>query len=102
MDTIATNVRVEHTQVVHWVRTTRACQAARAGRGAAAETGTLSPSRARRTAQQYTLLELIQAIADVTNDEREIVATVVHLLASGQVRLCGNFRDEPIELFLAS
>ena len=97
MDTTATTVRVEHTQVVHWVRTHRASRADQAGRALADEA-----RRARHAAAQYTLLELVQAIADVTDDEREIVATVIHLLASGQVRLCGNFRDEPIELILAS
>ena len=39
-----------------------------------------------------TLLELVQAIAQSTNDEREIIATVRHLLRSGRVRLIGNFR----------
>jgi hypothetical protein len=39
-----------------------------------------------------TLLELVQAIAQNTSDEREIIATVRHLLRSGRVRLIGNFR----------
>ena len=47
--------------------------------------------------RSLTLLELVQAIASVTDDEREIVATVAHLLRSGRVRLCGNFRGVPIE-----
>jgi len=38
-----------------------------------------------------TLLELVQAVCDVTNDDLEVVETVRHLLNSGQVRLCGNF-----------
>lgn len=41
---------------------------------------------------EVTLLELVQAICDETSDDREVVATVRHLLSSGQVRLCGNFR----------
>lgn len=41
---------------------------------------------------EVTLLELVQAICDETNDEHEVVETVRHLLVSGQVRLCGNFR----------
>ncbi len=41
---------------------------------------------------EWTLLELVQAICNETNDEREVVETVRHLLSSGQVRLCGNFR----------
>ncbi len=40
-----------------------------------------------------TLLELIAAIGDVTDDEQEILATVHYMLESGTVRLCGNFRD---------
>ena len=39
-----------------------------------------------------TLLELVRAIGEVTDDEREVVATVRHMLDSGRVRLCGNFR----------
>ena len=42
--------------------------------------------------QNVTLLELVQAICNETNDDREVVETVRHLLRSGQVRLCGNFR----------
>jgi len=47
-----------------------------------------------------TLLELVRAISEVTDDEREIVATVLHMLASGQARLCGNFRGSSVEDFL--
>ncbi len=43
-------------------------------------------------ASEVTLLELVQAICDETSDDREVVETVRHLLSSGQVRLCGNFR----------
>ena len=41
---------------------------------------------------EVTLLELVQAICDETSDDRKVVETVRHLLDSGQVRLCGNFR----------
>ena len=41
---------------------------------------------------EVTLLELVQAICNETSDDREVVETVRHLLSSGQVRLCGNFR----------
>jgi len=44
-----------------------------------------------------TLLELVQAIAQCTNDEREIIATVRHLLRSGRVRLTGNFRGRRLD-----
>ena len=39
-----------------------------------------------------TLLELVAAICDITDDEEEILATVHHMLESGSVRLCGNLR----------
>jgi hypothetical protein len=45
-----------------------------------------------RGSESTTLLDLVRAIGEVTDDEREIVATVRHLLLSGRVRLCGNFR----------
>ena len=41
---------------------------------------------------EVTLLELVQAICDEANDDCEVVETVRHLLHTGQVRLCGNFR----------
>ena len=44
-----------------------------------------------------TLLDVVRAIGEVTEDDREVVATVLHLLATGQIRLCGNFRDVPID-----
>ena len=50
------------------------------------------PLRQGRDSIDTTLLELVQAIAQSTNDEREIIATVRHLLRSGRVRLIGNFR----------
>ena len=47
--------------------------------------------------QAVTLLELVTAVTEVTSDEREMLATVLHLLQSGRVELCGTFRDEPID-----
>jgi hypothetical protein len=47
--------------------------------------------------RDLTLLELVRAVSEVTDDEREVVATVLYLLRSGHVRLCGNFRNVPIE-----
>jgi hypothetical protein len=49
--------------------------------------------------QAVTLLELVGAVCDVTEDDAEVVATVLHMLHSGQVRLCGNFRGVPIQRF---
>ena len=47
--------------------------------------------------RETTLLELVRAIGEVTHDEREVIAAVMHMLDSGHVRLCGNFRDVPID-----
>ncbi len=58
-------------------------------------------SRAGARTIECTLLELVEAIGEQTEDEREVVATVVHLLRSGRVRLCGNFRGVPIDTFLS-
>jgi hypothetical protein len=47
---------------------------------------------------QTTLLDLVTAVSDVANTEDEVIATVVHLVNSGAVRLCGNFRGARIDL----
>jgi hypothetical protein len=47
--------------------------------------------------EPVTLLELVDAVCDVTDDEREVVATVLHMLRSGAVKLCGNFRGAKID-----
>lgn len=41
---------------------------------------------------ESTLLDLVRAVSEETSDEREVVATVLHLLRSGRVRLVGSFR----------
>jgi len=41
---------------------------------------------------ESTLLDLVRAVTEQTADDREVVATVLHLLRSGRVRLAGNFR----------
>ena len=46
-----------------------------------------------------TLLELVRTIGEITDDDREIVATVQHMLETGKVRLTGNFRGLPPERF---
>jgi hypothetical protein len=46
-----------------------------------------------------TLLALVRAIGEVTRDDREVVATILHMLRNGEVRLCGNFRNHPVEDF---
>ena len=44
-----------------------------------------------------TLLALVQAVSEETLDDREVVATVLEMLRRGDVRLCGNFRNVPID-----
>jgi hypothetical protein len=41
---------------------------------------------------EATLLDLVRAVADETEDDGEVVATVLHLVRSGRVRLVGSFR----------
>ena len=42
---------------------------------------------------EVTLWELVWAVTEVADDEREVVATVAHMLTSGSVRVVGNPRD---------
>jgi hypothetical protein len=42
--------------------------------------------------QDITMLELVTAVSEYASGEAEVIATVVHLVNSGMVRLCGNFR----------
>ncbi|MGH0029512.1 MAG: hypothetical protein ACQGVC_06960 [Myxococcota bacterium] len=50
--------------------------------------------------RETTLLEVVRVLSEITTDEREIVATVLWMLRSGRIKLCGNFRDCPIEDFV--
>ena len=50
-------------------------------------------------ASDVTLLELVNAICETTEDDQEVIATVLSMLRSGRVRLCGNFRGAPISDF---
>jgi hypothetical protein len=54
---------------------------------------------AKREARVTTLLALVRAVGEVTRDDREVVATILQMLRNGDVRLCGNFRNAPIEDF---
>ncbi len=47
-------------------------------------------------ASHLTLLELVETVGEITDDDAEVVATVMHMLRTGTVKLRGNFRDEPI------
>ena len=63
----------------------------------AAPSYTADKAATRAEPRETTLLELVRTISEVTNDEREVVATVMRMLDSGRVRLCGNFRGVPID-----
>ena len=52
-----------------------------------------------REVERLTLLELIVAVGETTEDDAEVVATVTHMLRSGAVMLRGNFRGEPARRF---
>jgi hypothetical protein len=47
---------------------------------------------------QITLLDLVQAVSESAATEAEVVATIVHLVNSGIVQLCGNFRGARFDL----
>ena len=47
---------------------------------------------------ETTLLDLVTTLGELTEDDREVVTTVVELLRSGRVRLVGNFRGQKIAL----
>jgi hypothetical protein len=49
-------------------------------------------------ALRSTLLELVKAVSDYAETDTEVVATVVYLVNSGQVQLCGNFRGARFDL----
>jgi len=59
---------------------------------AAAPSANLEAAAADEEPLHVTLLELVQAVSDVTRSDVEVVATVLYMLESGRVRLCGNFR----------
>jgi hypothetical protein len=49
--------------------------------------------------RETTLLALVRAVSEATSDDREVVETILHMLRSGEVKLCGNFRNAPLEDF---
>jgi hypothetical protein len=49
-------------------------------------------------AVQSTLLELVKGVSEHAETENEVVATVVHLVNSGRVQLCGTFRGARFDL----
>ncbi len=59
----------------------------------------ISIAKENSKSEDLTLLELVRSVCEVTSDDREVVATVRHMLLSGRVRLTGNFRAQPELLF---
>ena len=49
-------------------------------------------------APNITLLDLISAVSEHARTEAEVIATVVHLVNSGRVRLCGTFKGARFDL----
>jgi hypothetical protein len=49
-------------------------------------------------ALQLTLLDLVNTVSEYAATDDEVVATVVHLVNSGQVELCGNFLGARFDL----
>ena len=49
-------------------------------------------------ARMTTLLDLIDAVNANCQTEAELIATVVHLVNSGRVRLCGTFKGARFDL----
>lgn len=49
-------------------------------------------------ARQTTLLDLVKAVSEYASSDAEVVATVVHMVNSGMVVLCGNFRGATFDL----
>jgi hypothetical protein len=49
-------------------------------------------------ARQTTLLDLVKAVSLYASTDAEVVATIVHMVNSGMVQLCGNFRGARFDL----
>jgi hypothetical protein len=47
---------------------------------------------------ESTLLDLVTAVSEYATTESEVVATIIHLVNSGRVRLSGNFRGATFDL----
>ena len=49
-------------------------------------------------ATNMTLLDLVNAVSRYARSEAEVIATIVHLVNSGRVRLCGSFKGARFRL----
>ena len=45
-----------------------------------------------------TLLDLVNAVSAQARSEAEVIATIVYLVNSGRVRLCGTFKGARFDL----
>lgn len=45
-----------------------------------------------------TLLDLVATVSEFADSETELIATVVHMVNSGSVQLCGTFRGARFDL----
>lgn len=45
---------------------------------------------------KVTMLELVSTVGEFARSEAEVIATVAHMVNSGLVELCGNFRGARI------
>jgi len=52
-----------------------------------------------RVTVQTTLLDLVRAVSETTEDDAEVVCAILHMLRTGRVELCGSFANEPIDSF---
>ncbi len=50
---------------------------------------------AEEAPEEVSLFELVEAVAEYSDSEQEVVATVMHMLRSGRVQLRGSY-PEPI------
>ena len=73
------SVPVEHTSISYEVSPRESAQR--------------KPSLDGNSQEELNFMDLIEAVGEVTEDETEIVATVIHMLESGRVRLCGEWND---------
>lgn len=48
--------------------------------------------------RESTLLDLVTAVSESARSEAELIATIIHLVNSGRVRLCGNFAGARFDL----
>jgi len=51
---------------------------------------------------QVTMLNLVATVTELTPSETEVIATVVHLVNTGEVELIGNFRGRRFDLDVVS